>query len=207
MKQVLHNIKRTLVQAAYDLVQYRALQKEIAKEEREKRQKQRKETQRERFRKSLRGPDTDNAVTIWREVMGKMPNDGIHEIHAAKPYGSDGSNYLSFAYRTDEDLEAALSGTHWGRALDLLYDDCSHNYSGKAPAPWQDYWPFQPGANAKVGGQPSSRPFMSDCYYYYLDREQSRLFLSTGMTNDKMDEEIRRCIERYEERQKSEKAG
>ncbi len=130
--------------------------------------------------------------------MGWPPNDGILEIYGARPHGPNGSNYVSFFYRTEDDLIEALRRTHWGLAFQLLSDDCDHNYESTPPPPWQPYWPFQPGPDAKTGGRPSSRPFISDCYYYYLDQRQCRFFLSTGMTHYALSAYINGKLQRIE---------
>ena len=203
MKTYFDHIKRVLARTALDVIQNHQLNKEIAEEERQARRKAEDEQEIQRLRESVSGPDTECAVQIWREVIGWTPNDGILQIYAARPHGSGGSNYLSFVYRTEDDLIEALRRTHWGQALELLSDDCDHNYYLKPPPPWQLYWPFQPGPGAKTGGRPSSRPFISDCYYYYLDKRQRRFFLSTGMTHDALSAYINGKLQRTEEERQS----
>jgi hypothetical protein len=203
MKNYLDHIKRVLERTALDVIQNHQLNKEVAEEKRQARHKAEEESKMQRLREGVSGPDTECAVQIWREVMGWTPNDGILDIYAARPHGQSGSNYLSFVYRTEDDLIEALRRTHWRQALELLSDDCDHNYDSKPPPPWRPYWPFQPGSDAKTGGRPTSRPFISDCYYYYLDQKQRRIFLSTGMTHYALNREINGKPQRTEEEKQS----
>jgi hypothetical protein len=200
MKIPFNNIKRALVQVVYDVVQYRQLQKEIAKEKREAQCKMKKEQEMQRLRESVSGPDSIRALEIWMLVMSYSPNSGISQIYATIAQGWDSTNYLSFKYRTKDDLIEALDRTHWDGALQLLSKDCDKNYSGESPPPWPNYWPFQPSPSAKLGGCPSSRPFVSDCFYYYLDASKKRFFLSTGMTADALSAYINGKLEMQEQK-------
>ena len=204
----LHRAKKAIVQVLFDLSQKRESKKEEANEKRKVEQRRKDEIKLQRQRDEVEVPDTPEAVKLWVEVMGQQPTDSITEIRAKYYSSLFGSSYtMSFRYRTEGELEEIIGKTHWSelsRALDTEeeYAPSYHVQQKKIPE-GHEFWPVQPGKDSLSGGYPTSRPFVMDCYCFYLDMDNKRVFLSTGMTHYALTREINGKIQRTEEEKQS----
>ncbi len=200
MKNLKETLTHTFEQITSNFVENRKKRKQAFEQEREARLKLEDERRTQGLRESVSGPDTVDAVMVWKEVMGKKPMDGISQIYALKSQGWSNEFCLSFVYRDKNALIDALGETEFGVALDLLDRGFDNDYPCSMPPPkWGGYWPFRPGVRSKKGGRPNSRPFMSDSFYYYLDSTKRRFFLATATTNSELQAEIQAKLERSQE--------
>lgn len=198
----LHRAKKAIVQVLFDISQKREVKKQKANEKRIVEQKQKDEIELQRQRKEVEVPDTPEAVQLWAEVMGQRPMDSITEIRAKYYSSLFGSSYImSFCYRTESELKPIIRHTHWTelyRALNREEEEyIPSSYVQHKPIPkWNEFWPVQPKKGSLSGGYPTSRPFVMDCYCFYLDVDNNRVFLSTGMTHSQYSEHIARIMAR-----------
>ncbi len=188
LKGKLENLTRVAAEKVFDHLQRREQSRKASEARRQKARLEKKKVRLNKLRQTVCGPDTSESVQLWMAVIGKRPRVEISEIYVLKEKGK--GIFLSFVYRTKEDLADALAGTYWTKAMRLFSDKVHDDYDRTIPLPpWPDYWPLQPPPDAKKGGS-CTRAFSRDWYYYYLDLENSRFFLAVGMTHDEFHAEI-----------------
>lgn len=196
MKRAFEKLKYAVALKAYRILEARKNARKAVDARRVKTAKNKELRRIKNLQESVTGPDSPAGIQLWMEVMGKRPHDDISQIYALKDEGWGTMNYISFVFASAAALKNALQGTHWQNAEVLLKEGCCDIVPWGEIPEWKPYWPYQPGAGSRKGGFPSSRPFVSDCCYYYLDKPNTKFFLSTGMTHQELTAYVEGKLER-----------
>jgi len=196
MKRQFEELKQAIASKAQSFIQAREKFYEERKDNLARKAKAEKAHLKKRLRESVSGPDSPEATRLWMEVFGRRPDDDISEVYALRAKDWSTVNHISFVFASDNALANALRDTHWSGAIRGLRDGAEGVVRQRGIPKWESYWPCRPSTGSAKGGRERTMPFVSDYYYYYLDKSKNRFFLTTGMTNQEFAEYNHGKIER-----------